>query len=330
MYGLRVVRGRVRRRAVGDGLDEGRPVAGARARDRLPRRLVDGEHVAAVDPQARDAVADRLVDERVGLRLRRERRRDRPLVVVAEEDERRAHHGGEVRALVEGALGGGAVAEERQRAGRLAAQPLPPGEPGRVRHLGRDRDADRGEVVVGGVPPAGRVPAPPGEDRRRRHPAQEPDRRLAVAREDPVLVLERVERAGLDRLVAPEDRVRADPALAVVDDRALVVRPQQHHRAVEVEQLLLAEPLDLAVRNRVAVADHAAEIALGGNGARHRGADSTRQRRGRRRRRAPPRRRPRSRRRRPRRRAGAASDCRSAPRCGRCRAAAPAAGRSGR
>ena len=106
-------------------------------------------------------------------------------------------------------------------------------------------------------------------------PAQEADRRLAVAREDPVLVLERVDRAGLDRLVAPEDRVGADPALAVVDDRALVVGAQQHHRAVEREQLLLADALDLAVGNGVAVADHAAQIALGRNGARHRGADFT-------------------------------------------------------
>ena len=71
--------------------------------------------------------------------------------------------------------------------------------------------------------------------------------------------------------MAPEDRVRADPALAVVDDRALVVGPQQHHRAVEREQLLLAEPLDLTVRNGLAVADHAAEIALRGHRARHGG-----------------------------------------------------------
>ena len=103
-----------------------RPLAGAGARDRVARRLVDGEHVAAVDARPRDPVAGRLVDERLGARLRRERRRDRPLVVVAEEDERRAHHGGEVGALVERALGGGAVAEEGQRAGasrRAAASP---------------------------------------------------------------------------------------------------------------------------------------------------------------------------------------------------------------
>ncbi len=104
--------------------------------------------------------------------------------------------------------------------------------------------------------------APPGEHGRHRHPAQEPDRRLAVRREDPVALLEREHRARLHRLVVPEDRVRADAALAVVDDRALVVRAQQDEVAIEREQLVRAETLDLAVRNRLAVADDAAQIPL--------------------------------------------------------------------
>src|SRR5688572_20024576 len=267
---LGVVGGRVRRGAVADRLDEGRPLAGARPGDAVSHCLVDREHVSSVDTYARDPVARRLVDERLRARLRRERRRDRPLVVVAEQHDGRAHHGGKVRALVEGALGGGAVAEEDERALRPAAQPLPPCEAGRVRDLRPDRHADRGDVVVGRVPPAGRVAAPPGEDRRRGQPAEEADRRLAVAREDPVVVLERVERSGLHGLVAPVDRVRADPALAVVDDGALVVGAQEHHRAVEREQLLLTEALDLAVRDRVAVTDHAAEVPLGRENLRHR------------------------------------------------------------
>ena len=266
----RVVGGRVRRGSVRDRLDHRRAAAGARTGDRLARRLVDGEHVAAVDADAGDPVADGLVDERLGARLRGQRRRDRPLVVVAEEDERRAGDGGEVRALVERALRRRAVAEVRDRDRRLAAQLLPPREPGRVRHVRRDRDADRRDVVVGRVPPARRMPAPPLEDHARRHPAQEPDRGLAVAREDPVLVLERVDRAGLHRLVVPEDRVRPDPPLPVVDDRALVVRPQQDDRAVELEQVVLREPVDLPVGDRIAVADHATEVALGRKHLRHR------------------------------------------------------------
>src|SRR5438445_605321 len=115
---------------------------------------------------------------------------------------------------------------------------LDPREAGGVRHVCRDRDADRRDAVLRGVPPSGWVPPPPVEDRARRHPAQQPDRRLAVAREDPVLIGERVHGAGLHRLVVPEDRVRPDPALAVIDDRALVVRPQEDERAVDRNKIV--------------------------------------------------------------------------------------------
>jgi len=66
------------------------------------------------------------------------------------------------------------------------------------------------------------------QDRLDRHPAHESDRRLTVGREDPVVVLEREGRARLDRLVVPEDRVRADPALPVVDHRPLDRYVPQH------------------------------------------------------------------------------------------------------
>ena len=138
-----------------------------------------------------------------------------------------------------------------------------------MRDVRRDRDADRRDVVVGRVPPARRVAAPPLQDRARRHSPQQPDRRLAVAREDPVLVLEGVDRARLHRLVVPVDRVRADPALAVVDDGALVVGSKQDERPVELEQVVLGEPVDLPSGTAVAVADHATKVALGGKHLRH-------------------------------------------------------------
>src|SRR6202008_3423513 len=59
----RVVRGRVRRGAVRHRLDERRSVAGTGARNRLARRLIYGEHVAAVHAHAGHAVTDRLVGE---------------------------------------------------------------------------------------------------------------------------------------------------------------------------------------------------------------------------------------------------------------------------
>ena len=104
---------------------------------------------------------------------------------------------------------------------------------------------------------------PPGEHSRGWHPAQQSDGRLAVRGKDPVLVVEGVHDAGLHRLVIPEDRVRADASLPVVDDRALVVRPQENHRAIELEQLLLAEAVDLAVARAVGIADHTPQVALG-------------------------------------------------------------------
>src|SRR5439155_18342689 len=132
--------------ALGPGLEEARTLASPRALDGVARRLVDREHVAAVHASPRNPVAHSLVGQRSRRGLRRERCRDRPLVVIAEENERRAHDGREVRALVKRALGGRAVAEVADRASALAAKLLAPGEPGRVRYVSRDRDADRGDV----------------------------------------------------------------------------------------------------------------------------------------------------------------------------------------
>ena len=92
-------------------------------------------------------------------------------------------------------------------------------------------------------------------------PAQQADRRLAVAREDPVALLERVDEAGLDRLVAAEDRVRADASLAVVDDRALVVRPEQDERAVDREEQLVGDALEPPTGRRRR-SDHATQVLL--------------------------------------------------------------------
>ena len=77
-----------------------------------------------------------------------------------------------------------------------------------------------------------------------------------------IAVVERAHGADLHRLVPPEDGVGADASLAVIDERALVVGPQQDQRAVEVEQKSLVDAVELAIR-RVAVADDAPQVALG-------------------------------------------------------------------
>ena len=70
--------------------------------------------------------------------------------------------------------------------------------------------------------------------------------------------------------MVPEDRVGADAALPVVDDGALVVRPQQDEVAVEREELVGGEALDLTVRDGCAVADDAAQVSFGREHAAHR------------------------------------------------------------
>ena len=175
-------------------------------------------------------------------RLLRERRRDRPLVVVAEQDERRPHDRREVDPLVERAFGGRAVAEEDEGdpiARRAVASPTQT-----RRHAApgsrSGRRSTRRRSSAGFHQPAG-CPRHQDSTVDAGDAAEQADRRLAVARKDPVALLERVDGAGLDRLVTPVDGIRADPPLAVVDDRPLVVRPQQHERAVESKQLVVAE-----------------------------------------------------------------------------------------
>ena len=75
--------------------------------------------------------------------------------------------------------------------------------------------------------------------------------------------------------MTPVDRVGADAALAVVDDRALVVGAQQDEGAEELQEIRLVEPGDLAVRLALAVADHAPQPGLGGKNLRHCRGEST-------------------------------------------------------
>jgi hypothetical protein len=55
----------------------------------------------------------------------------------------------------------------------------------------------------------------------------------------------------------------------VVDDRALVVGPEQDERAVELDEIVIGEPFDLSVGDRITVADDAPEVALGRKYLRH-------------------------------------------------------------
>src|SRR5665647_1203431 len=116
-------------------LDQHRSLAGARVSDCLVEYREHGHGVVAVDLLGGDAVADSLVPQGWSGGLLRERDADGVLVVLAEEHHRGLEHGREVERLVEVALAGGAVADERHRNRRAPLAPLAIGEAGGVDQL---------------------------------------------------------------------------------------------------------------------------------------------------------------------------------------------------
>ena len=106
------VGGRVAAVAVGEGLDQRRALLLAGEPDPLGDRLADGDHVHAVDPVSRHAVALRLLGE-VGLRRVALDRGAHPVeVVLDQEEDRQLPERRQVHRLAEVAGVGGAVAED--------------------------------------------------------------------------------------------------------------------------------------------------------------------------------------------------------------------------
>ena len=96
-------------------LEERRAAAAPRQVERAADRVLDGEHVVAVDDLTRHAVAGRAVGQILDRPLRAPVGGERELVVLADEDDRQLPRRSEVHPLVRRALPGGAVAEEGER-----------------------------------------------------------------------------------------------------------------------------------------------------------------------------------------------------------------------
>ena len=100
---------------VGHGVDQRRTVAGACPGHRLAHDRANPEHVIAVDPDARHAVADAAVGKGVAGGLFLQRRADRELVVLHDEHDRQPAQAREVHRLVDLPAVRGAVAEDHDR-----------------------------------------------------------------------------------------------------------------------------------------------------------------------------------------------------------------------
>ncbi len=208
----------------------------------MGRRLVQhrehGHRVVAVDLLRRDAVADPLVRQRRSRGLLRERDADRVLVVLDDEHDRRLEHGGEVERLVEVALAGRAVTDERQGDGAAALARLAVREARGVDELGGQRRAlgrrPRRHRVVAAVP----VTAQQGQHLDRVDAAGDQRDGVAVGREDPVAGLQRQHRADLAGLLAARGGVDREAALLGQRGGLDVEPAADDHPAVGLDQLL--------------------------------------------------------------------------------------------
>jgi hypothetical protein len=104
---------------VGHQLDQGHAFPAAGPRHGVTSDLVRRDHVVAVRPHARDAVAGGLVGQPLGRALLRRGRGVGVAIVLDDDDQRAALHRGEVDALVEGPGRGGAVAHVHQSHPRI-------------------------------------------------------------------------------------------------------------------------------------------------------------------------------------------------------------------
>jgi hypothetical protein len=212
-------------------------------RDGVGEHAVHGERVVAIDETPGDAVADGLVRERRRGGLSGQWHRDRVAVVLDEEHDRGAEHAGEVQRLVEVALAGRAVADEREgdqvlgrRRARGGAQPGGVGEPHGMRGLGGQRRRKGRDPVLVGVVAAVGVPPHLGERVDGPHAACDHGEGVAVGREQPVPRAQHHGRRDLAGLLTGGRRVDGEAALAGQRGGLLVVPAPEHELAVDLVQ----------------------------------------------------------------------------------------------
>ncbi len=184
-----------------------------RDRDRLGQHLVHGGDVVAVDEAAGHPVPDGLVGQGGGGGLLGQRDRYGEAVVLDEEDHRGLPDGREVQGLVEIALAGAAVAHQGEGDHVVAAQPGRVRQADRVRQLGGERGAQRGDPVLARVVAGVPVAAQQGQRLDGVESARHGREGVAVAREQPVLLLQDQRGRDLAGLLADRGGVHGEPPL---------------------------------------------------------------------------------------------------------------------
>ena len=205
-------------------LEQRRPVAGARVRERARDGLLDRGDVVAVDDLAGHPVAGGAVGDVLDRALRAPVGRERELVVLADEDDGQLPRRREVHPLVHGALAGGAVAEVRDRDLAGAAELRGQRGAAGVRDAGADDPvaAEDVEREVGDVHRAAEALAVAGAlaEHLGHHPAEVGAGRDQVAVR--AVVADEVVRLAHRARGADGDRLLADAAVRGADDHALL------------------------------------------------------------------------------------------------------------
>ena len=181
------------------------------------------------------------------------------MIVLADEDHGRLEDGGEVHRLVEVAFGGGAIAEEGHHYIVLLPVVDAPSQPDRVEHLRAnryrdgqiaDRLRDMRALLVTGVVKQHTLDAASTRDLGGGFPKRG---------HHPVRVAERADGADVGGFLPFDRRERADTALPLQFEHALVESSAQKHRPIERQQLLRRQ-LRIERRIHLAVFVENAEI----------------------------------------------------------------------
>ncbi len=237
--------------AVGQHLEEIGAFPGADMGDRLARRRIDRLDVHAIDLPAGDAPGLAVAREVLRGRGAIDRGAHAVFVVLDDVEDGELHQRGEVEALIDLALVGGALAEIGGADAAVVAVVVGEGEAGADAHLGADDAVPAEEVLFArehvhraalavrvAVAPAGEFGHHPlGVHADGEHMAV-----VAIAGDDLIALLKRKLHAGDHRLLADiEVAEAADQTHAVELAGAFLEAPDEHHHFIGAQQPVLAE-----------------------------------------------------------------------------------------